>query len=157
MRETNGPVTITFTGANGSGKSALSHFIRDLLAQSNIAAGMESINGDTLVIDLRPDQLAALHEKPRREILRVDSAEVRHAIEHGAATIDRLRRSNEVLGGQVDVLNLVGALLRSHPGGVVSGAEIDAAWRLRQLLADVRPKHHPADDAIIAEAAGARP
>lgn len=56
---------------------------------------------------------------------------------HAANEIKMLRRSNEILGAKVEVMELFGMALRASPGNGLNCMSEDIVWRLEQRAEEI--------------------
>lgn len=64
--------------------------------------------------------------------------EIEEILERAAEEIRSLRRANEVLAAKVDTMNLFALVLRTSPSYQGQGEGEDIAWRIDQVLSDLK-------------------
>lgn len=69
----------------------------------------------------------------------------------GAATIQRLRRQNEILAAKVSVMDMFATLLYTQPAGGCMGAEPDVAWAMEKRAQEITNRPQPRKPPAVAK------
>lgn len=62
----------------------------------------------------------------------------RHLLMRAIDEVTQLRRSNEILGAKVEVMELFGAVFRTHPNYGNDCVTEDIVWRMQQRVDEIR-------------------
>ncbi len=63
-----------------------------------------------------------------------------HTVETAIEEIRRLRRTNEILSAQVEVMELFACVLHTKPASQSRGETEDIAWSLQKMLDEMKPE-----------------